>query len=314
MSFPVSVVIPNYNGKHLLEEYLPSVFAALKHSGIDSEVIISDDASSDGSLAFIQEKYPAIKTVRSETNRGFSHTANNGIKMAGKKLVLLLNSDVRLQEDYFETQWKYFEDPDTFGVMGSIRSEDGKKLMDAAKYPIWKGGQLRTTVNCRVIPKSDKSCYTLFLSGANALVDREKLLELQGFDTRYSPFYMEDVDLSVRAWRNGWNCFYEKEAVCSHKLSETIATHHKKKKVDLISRRNKFIFHDTHLEGGKRMLWMAENVLNLLFRWISGDMDYYRAYFAYKKTPERKREYKLSLVQVAGKVSKSFEGLEKELF
>lgn len=314
MDRSISVIIPNYNGKHLLEEYLPSVLAALKYSKADYEVIISDDASTDDSVEFIRENYPDIKIVRSEINQGFSHTINSGINIAKKSLVLLLNSDVKLKEDYFESQWKYFEKPDTFGVMGSIWTEDGKRLMDAAKYPVWKGGQLRTTVNYRVKEKNDRGSYTLFVSGANALVDREKLMELQGMDPRYSPFYMEDVDLSVRAWRKGWKCYYEPKAICYHKLSETISTHNSKKKVSYISKRNKFIFHDTHLQGGKRLLWNIENAINLMTRWLVVDLAYYKSYFEYKKIKKASTSYPKMLESVTEEILEASKNTPLELF
>lgn len=314
MSRSVSVVIPNYNGKHLLEEYLPSVLAALKLSSIDSEIIVSDDGSTDDSVKFLSDTYPKIKITRSESNMGFSHAVNNGIELAEKELVFLLNSDVKLKEDYFESQWKYCDKPDTFGVMGSIWTEDGKRLMDAAKYPIWKGGQLKTTVNYKLKHKSSEPCLTLFLSGANALVNREKLLKLQGMDERYSPYYMEDVDLSVRAWRMGWKCYYEPDAICYHKLSETIANHNTQKKVKHISKRNKFIFHDTHLEGVKRLLWNIENIVNLSFRWIMLDLAYYRAYSAYTQIAKTKNTFPVSLKNITDQILEASKRSEKELF
>ena len=317
MIHSVSVVIPNYNGLHLLEEYLPSVLAALKHSGADYEIIVSDDASTDDSLEFLKKNYPLIKTTQSESNKGFSHTANRGIQLASKTLVLLLNSDIKLKEDYFSPQWKYFDKPDTFGVMGSIWSEDGTRLMDAAKYPTWKGAQLRSTVNYQFADKRSKGCFTLFLSGANALVDRKKLIQLGGFDERYSPYYMEDVDLSVRAWRNNWKCFYEEESVCYHKFSETISKHNSKSLVKRVSRRNKFIFHDIHLEGSKRATWKTENVLNLLTRWLVLDVDYYRAYSEYKKLIAKttdKAIFHKTLEEVVNEILSASNSLKKNLF
>ncbi len=317
MSYSVSVVIPNYNGKFLLEKNLPSIFAALKKSTNEFEVIVSDDASTDSSVAFLKEQYLQVKIVLSEINQGFSFTANKGVEVCRMNLVLLLNSDVSLQEDYFDSQWKYFEDPNTFGVMGSIWSEDGKILMDAAKYPVWKGGQLKTTINYKVKADNTKVLPSLFLSGANALVDRGKLFTLKGFDTRYSPYYMEDVDLSVRAWRSGWNCYYEPKAVCYHKLSETISAHNSLEKVKFISKRNKFIFHHTHLSGIKRILWNTENTLNFLFRWLIFDTNYYKIVSEYKKIvrdKQAKTNYPKILDEITGKILQATEKLDKELF
>jgi GT2 family glycosyltransferase len=317
MQYSVSVVIPNYNGKHLLAENIPSIIEALIHENVEYEIIISDDASSDNSVAYIQEYYPQIITIRSEINHGFSHTINQGLRVATKKLVLLLNSDVKLKADYFQAQWKYFNNSGTFGVMGSIWTEDGKKLMDAAKYPVWKGGQLKTTINYQLKEQNNTTCYTLFLSGANALVDREKILQLNGMNELYSPFYMEDVDLSVRAWRIGWKCYYEQKAICYHKLSETISNHSSKKHVNYISKRNKFIFHYTHLTGIKRIFWHFENYTNLLFRWTLFDWSYYKSYFAYIiniKKNTYNANYIKTLQEITGEIHASCINSEKQIF
>lgn len=314
MQHSVSVVLPNYNGRYLLEKNLPSVIKALERESIVYEIIIPDDASTDDSVEFIKQNFPTIKIITSAVNEGFSKNANKGIAAAQYALILLLNTDVRLKEDYFSQQWKYFDDPETFGVMGSIWSEDGKTLMDAGKYPLWKGSQLKTTVNFSLEENTNGDIPTLFLSGANALIDRKKLIALQGFDERYSPFYMEDVDLSVRAWRNGWKCRYEPKSLCYHKLSESISKHSNKQKIKNISRRNKFIFHDTHLDGTRRFLWKIETLLNLLTRWVTFDTGYYRSYSEFKKLKNERKKYKRSLEEIANELLLKIEPLKKRLF
>ncbi|MDB5151144.1 MAG: glycosyltransferase, partial [Mucilaginibacter sp.] len=116
----ISVVIPNYNGTKLLTQNLPSVYTALKNSALPYEVIISDDASTDDSVAFIKTNYPDVILISNSENSGFSVNINKGIAAAKLELVLLLNSDIKLDEHYFEPQLKYFDKPGTFGVMGKI--------------------------------------------------------------------------------------------------------------------------------------------------------------------------------------------------
>ena len=99
----ISVIIPNYNGKVLLPEVLPTVFAALNNAGLPSEVIVVDDCSTDGTVELLKEKFPTIKILQNEINGGFSITSNKGIKAAQYDWVLLLNSDVKLEEDYFQS-------------------------------------------------------------------------------------------------------------------------------------------------------------------------------------------------------------------
>lgn len=130
MQKSVSIIIPNYNGKHLLEQYLPSVFTAAQNAGTEFEIIVIDDGSKDDSISFIKENYKEVKLLINDQNRGFSYTCNHGIREAKHELILLLNSDVKLTPDYFEHQWKYFNKPDTFGVMARIMSFDESRIED----------------------------------------------------------------------------------------------------------------------------------------------------------------------------------------
>ncbi|NBW98089.1 glycosyltransferase family 2 protein, partial [bacterium] len=90
----LSVVIPNFNGAHLLRQNLPSVVAALEKSGLRHEIIVADDCSTDDSVSFLGSEYPQIRIVKNETNRGFAKNINSGLKKATGSLVLCLNSDV----------------------------------------------------------------------------------------------------------------------------------------------------------------------------------------------------------------------------
>ena len=116
----ISVIIPNYNGQHLLPLILPAAFVALQKTNLTYEVIVSDDCSTDNSIAFLQHNFTTVKIIESPINKGFSPTANAGIFAAKYQYVLLLNSDVKLTENYFLPLLRYFDKPDTFGVMGKI--------------------------------------------------------------------------------------------------------------------------------------------------------------------------------------------------
>ena len=134
MKKSISVVIPTFNGKKLLEENIPSVLSALEHEKIDFELIICDDASTDDTITFISEKYPSFIILKNEINKGFSPTINLGILAAKKELVFILNNDVKLTNNYFLNQFKYFEIKSTFGVMGKIVGTNGE-TQDTAKFP-----------------------------------------------------------------------------------------------------------------------------------------------------------------------------------
>jgi GT2 family glycosyltransferase len=282
--FSISVVIPNYNGQGLLQKNLPYLMEALKQSGMEYEIIISDDASTDNSVSFLKENYPFIYIITSQSNQGFSVTINKGIMTATCDLVFALNSDVQLSPDYFLPQLKYFEMKNTFGVMGRIIGIDNDEIQDGAKYPLRRGVSIKSTLN--YILKSSSPGVTLpslFLSGANALMNRKKIQELNGFDEIFSPFYGEDVDLSLRAWRLGWKCYYEHEAICRHPSSTTIKNHHKKEKIKIISLRNKLIFHSIHLDGWALYLYKIKIYSELIFRIITSQKYFHEAFKLYLK-------------------------------
>jgi GT2 family glycosyltransferase len=250
----ISVILPNYNGKHLLEAYLPSLINALEFSKIENEIIFIDDCSKDDSIEFIKNNYPTLKIIKNKVNVGFSKTCNNGIKSATKDLIFLLNTDVKLEEDYFEKQFVYFDKPDTFGVMGRIMNFDGEKIEDAARLPRFKGSKFKANTFFYT-NENPEFTYTTYLSGANALINREKLMQINGFDEIYSPFYFEDFDLGLRAWKMNWKLYYEHESICYHRVSASTSTIKKSNFVKIIYNKNSFTLQSIHLQGTKRKLW-----------------------------------------------------------
>ncbi|WP_192823237.1 glycosyltransferase family 2 protein [Rufibacter sp. LB8] len=268
MSFGISVVIPNYNGVHLFEHTLATVKEALQQVDLPTEIIIVDDFSTDGSVAFLHRHFPEITVIAKPFNSGFSATSNIGIQAATYDLVLLLNSDVQLTPSYFKHQLKYFEKPDTFGVMGRIVGWHDEQIQDGAKLPTYHGAKLKTSVNYLLKDenKMQDGLYTMYLSGANALIDKKKFLRLQGFNEIFSPFYCEDVDLSLRAWRVGFKCYYDHSSICRHQTSTSIKSAAKKKYVQTIYDRNKLFLNALHLNGTAKVLWILQLIPETLGR------------------------------------------------
>ena len=170
----ISVVIPNFNGRHLLQKNLPSIYEALKRTNSSFEIIVVDDASTDDSVLFLKENYNDVIVISSEINKGFSPTINKGIRIAKNDLVLLLNSDVFLLPDYFTDLFKYFDREDTFGVSGRFIGMNDEKIQEAAKYPFLSVSKKIQPYNFYV---KDPSAWipTLYLCGGGALIERKKL-------------------------------------------------------------------------------------------------------------------------------------------
>ncbi|MES3019832.1 MAG: glycosyltransferase family 2 protein [Bacteroidota bacterium] len=294
----ISVVIPNYNGVHLFPFTLPALFDALTNSGKQFEVIIVDDCSTDDSVNYLRDNFPQISVISNSSNLGFSKTINRGIDTATHELVLLLNSDVKLTNNYFADQLRYFERSDTFGVMGKIIGWDDDLVQDTAKYPKFDAFKLKTSFNY-LSSDSNQLSYSMYLSGANALVDRKKLLELGGFNSLYSPFYMEDVDLSIRAWRIGWKCYFEPLSICRHRTSTSIASKEKKQFIKTIYNRNKMYFHAIHLNGLTLAGWYAQTFFELLFRTLILQFYYIRSFVAFIKSDSGIRDSRSNLEELS---------------
>jgi GT2 family glycosyltransferase len=194
--------------------------------------------------------------------------------------VFALNSDVWLSAHYFDTLLQYFDDNNTFGVMGKIIDLEGDKIQDGAKYPQKKGFQIKSTLN--FLLKDIEPGFkvpTFFLSGANALMDRHKLFQIMAYNEIYAPFYVEDVDLSLKAWRMGWKCYFDEKAICRHPVSVTIGKHNRKNFIKTTSIRNQMILQELHLDGFELVGWRLQLLFNVLTKWITLNTRFYNAFF-----------------------------------
>jgi GT2 family glycosyltransferase len=274
----ISVVIPNYNGKHLLERNLPSVFEALEHAKIDYEIIVVDDYSKDDSIEFIEKNYPQIHVISTNQNKGFSATCNQGIKEAKNDLILLLNTDIELNPSFFESQFKYFELPDTFGVMSKIIGAKNEEVQDTARYLNYSGFKIKSN-NFFYVKDENFLTPTAYLSGANALVDAKKMKKIGGFDEIFSPFYCEDFELGLRAWRLGWKCYYDPKSFCIHDHSSTTKNYRTRNWVKAIFFRNRMLVHAIHLSKSKFVFWLLQiTFFDLLFMWLGLKFYFYKSF------------------------------------
>jgi len=318
----ISVVIPNYNGEQLFPQTLPTVFIALQRIQLPYEVIIVDDCSIDGSVYFIEKNFPKVKILKNPKNSGFSVTANHGIKAAQFNLVLLLNSDIKLEPSYFVHQLRYFDQEDTFGVMGRIVGWNDDTIQDGAKYPSFHGVKIKTSGNYLLKNEDamNEGLLTIYLSGANALLDRAKFMEIGGFDELFSPFYVEDYELSLRAWRYGYKCYYDYQSVCRHQTSSSIRSKNKKNFIKKIYNRNKMYLHGIHLPTAKRYLYYFQLFFEVLIKLIIGHFYFIKSLFLFianysgvRRSRERmqksaKARKLLSIDQVMAIVLNSFTG------
>lgn len=213
-----SVVIPNWNGRDLLERYLPSVVEAMA----GHEVIVVDNGSEDGSAEFVRKQFPTVKVLALPRNLGFGGGSNAGFRAATGDIVVLLNSDMRVAPDFLAPLLEGFRDPDVFAVSCQIFFSDPKKVREETglTQAWWQDGGLR--VRHRIDDAVTDLFPCFYGGGGSCAFDRAKFLELGGFDHLLAPFYLEDTDLGYMAWKRGWKVLYQPRSIVYHEHRGTI--------------------------------------------------------------------------------------------
>ena len=263
MAKKISVVIPNYNGSHLLSKNLTQVLKTCP----GCEVIVVDDSSTDDSVKLIERNFRGIKLIRNKKNEGFSKSVNKGVKQSTGSLVLLLNSDVSPKQGFLQPALKHFKslkDKNLFAVgLCDLSHEDGQIVQRG------RGGVKFTKGFITHFAARIKSGETLWVSGGSGLFNKEKFLELGGFDATFAPFYWEDIDLCFRAWKKGYKCLFGPASKVDHFHEQGII---KKRYSDFfiksVSYKNQFLFVwkniDDYFLIMQHILWQPYHFLKAL--------------------------------------------------
>lgn len=232
-----SLVIPNWNGRDLLERFLPSwVEAIANHPG--SEIIIVDNGSTDGSAEWARAHFPEVRVLALERNLGFGGGSNAGFEAAKNDIVVLLNSDMRVEPDFLMPLLSGFTDEKVFAVSCQIFLGDRTRRREETGLTQgwWRDGALRVTHV--EDPKVDRIFPCFYGGGGSCAFDRRKFLSLGGFDELLAPFYLEDTDLGFLAWKRGWKVLYQPASVVHHEHRGTIGRNFSPAYIESILQKN----------------------------------------------------------------------------
>ena len=224
----VSVIIPSYNSKHLLGKYLPALLDVGMYEGHIVEILIIDDASTDGTRGWVRREfewaYSVLRVISYSQRRGFARATNHGVRIAKGTYVLLLNTDVEILPGAISALYERIQNAqDIFSVSPFVHYARGDQWGDvyqAQAVPKWRLGHLSLHTVAETIDRCVPSLYTC---GGAGLFHRGMFLHLGGFDPIYAPLYCEDVDLGWRAWRAGWRVLYEPRAHMLHHHQGTVS-------------------------------------------------------------------------------------------
>lgn len=213
--FPeVSVIIPNWNGKHLLKKCL----AALeKQSYKDIEILVIDNGSKDGSVEFIKNKYPKINLIELKDNIGFAGAVNLGIKICTGNYMVLVNNDTEADRNFLKFLVQSAKSKKEVGMVAAkILQMGNKNLIDSAGDYIDAVGHANNLGYGKTDNQEFQKGKEVFLVSGGACLIKRKVFESIGFFDETYFAYMEDVDFSLRAQLRGFKAYFEPRSVIYH--------------------------------------------------------------------------------------------------
>ena len=229
----LSVVILNYNVRYFLELCVLSVQSAL--NDIESEIIVVDNNSSDGSCAMMQQRFPSIKLIQNNDNLGFSKGNNLGVAQAKGKYICILNPDTVVAEDTFTKVLAFAERQINLGIVGVKLIDGAGNFLPESKrgvptpfvaftkmmglYKIRPKFELFGRYYAQHVQQNQTAKVDI-LVGAFMFMERELYLELAGFDENCF-MYSDDIDLSYRALLKGRSNYYFHETTVIHYKGES---------------------------------------------------------------------------------------------
>lgn len=229
----VAVVILNWNGKQLLEQFLPSVVQYSK----EATVYLADNASTDDSVAFVKEQFPEVAIVINATNTGYAGGYNEALQHIEADVYALVNSDIEVTENWLQPIIKTFkEEPTTAIIQPKILDFKNKAyfeyagaaggFIDQYGYPFCRGRIFNTLE--KDLGQYDSNQKIFWASGACFFIRSSVYKELKGFDTSFFA-HQEEIDLCWRAVNNGHTIKYLFESKVYHVGGATLQQGNPKK-------------------------------------------------------------------------------------
>ena len=224
----ISVIIVNWNAKNLLRDCLNSLYKTV--SNLVCEVVVVDNASSDGSVAMLETEFPsAIRIVNTE-NKGFGAANNQALAIMKGKYALLLNTDTVLTPEAVNKLWNFCEANDKAAIVcGQLLNADGSKQNSIASFP----GLLTLAANTSLLEylfpgryPSKRYKHTSPIEvdsaiGACMMIRKKALDEAGAFDERYF-FFFEETDLAYTMRLQGWKIYQVPDAFIYHLQGQSV--------------------------------------------------------------------------------------------
>ena len=216
----IAVVILNWNGKSYLEKFLPAVI----DNSPEATIYVADNASSDGSLSFVEKHFPTVKLIDNEENCGFAGGYNKALKHLKEEFFVLLNSDVEVTPNWLEPVISLFDsDKQIAAIQPKILSYHNKEhfeyagaaggFIDKNGFPFCRGRIFDSLENDN--GQYDSVTEIFWATGACLFIRKEVYEELDGLDADFFA-HMEEIDLCWRTKRAGYKIMVQPKSVVYH--------------------------------------------------------------------------------------------------
>ena len=222
MSIEVSVIVLNFNGKQFLDD----CFGSLENQSFDRahyEILLIDNKSTDGSVAYTKDRWPKVKVFEQPFNRGFAGGINAGVSAASGRIVAFINNDAKADSDWIARGVETLQSRVDIAAVGSkILRLDGKTIDSAGGASSFYGHGFNIGNKEVDQGQFDRASEILFASGCAMFTWKRVFERVGGFDEDFFAFF-EDVDLGWRLWLLGYRVVYEPRSVVYHRHHGTMA-------------------------------------------------------------------------------------------
>lgn len=272
----LSIVIVNYNVKYFLEQALLSVRKAAE--GIESEVLVVDNASTDGSVALVQQRFPEVQLITNAENVGFSKANNQAIRKATGEYILLLNPDTVIEEDALIKCIEFLNDNPAAGALGVKMIDGSGKFLPESKrgLPTPRVAFFKMTGLSKLFPKSrtfnryhaghldQNEIHEVDVLAGAFMIIRKQVLDKIGLLDEQFFMYGEDIDLSYRITQAGYKNFYYPKVRIIHYKGEST----KKGSLNYVRMfyRAMIVFAEKHFTKGRARLYRTAILAGIRWR------------------------------------------------
>ncbi len=216
MNYPtVSVIVLNYNGMQYMEDCFASL-SKIDYPADRVELVLADNASSDGSVAYVREHFPQVRIIQFKQNYGFCTGNNRAAAESQAEFVAFLNSDMRVESHWLIGLVEALDDdPDAVCSASKILNWDGRLIDFGGLLLSFLGHGRAAGYHDDDLTAYDNLRYVLGPCGGAMLIDRQIFLDVGGFDDDFFA-YFEDIDLGWRLWILGYKVVFAPRSICYH--------------------------------------------------------------------------------------------------